>query len=136
MANGKIPDFLSKSYVFTPLGPWYFQIFSGIVQFHLNYLGEGNLIFCCMGPTDSNFWQIKVMIIILISHVDIFPFTTQFSPNMIFFFRVAIKLIKNKNLVCLTSSNHSIKIFGCFFKHKFLYFDDQYFYFSICQPLN
>ena len=24
-----------------------------------NMLGEGNLIFCCTGPTDLNFWQVK-----------------------------------------------------------------------------
>ena len=28
------------------------------------------------------------------------------------------------------------KIADTSFKHKFLYVDDQYFYFSICQPLN
>ena len=34
------------------------------------YLGEGNLIFCCTGPNDRNFWQIKI-VIILISHINI-----------------------------------------------------------------
>ena len=34
------------------------------------YLGEGNLIFCCTGPNDHNFWQIKI-VIILISHINI-----------------------------------------------------------------
>ena len=32
--------------------------------------GKGNLIFCCTGPTDPNFRQIKV--IILISHINTF----------------------------------------------------------------
>ena len=34
-------------------------------------LGEGNLIFCCTGPTHPNFHHIKI-IIILISHVNTF----------------------------------------------------------------
>lgn len=34
-------------------------------------LCKGNLIFCCNGPTDSNFWQIT-NIIILTSHANIF----------------------------------------------------------------
>ena len=41
---------------------------------------ENNLIFCCTVPADPNFWQIK-LIIILISHTDIFLFTTYFSSN-------------------------------------------------------
>ena len=55
---------------------------------------------------------------------------------MIFFFWVTIKSIKNKNLVHLTLLNHSIKRCCRFLKHKFLFLDDQYFYFSICRPLN
>ena len=35
-------------------------------------LGECNLIFCCVTPTDSNFRQIKMVIIIVISHINIF----------------------------------------------------------------
>ena len=91
------------------------------------YLGEGNLIFFCTGPIDSNFWQIKIIIIILISHVFL-------SPNMIFFFWVAIKSIKNKNLVHLTTLNHSTKRCGHFLWHKII--DDQYFSFAIWQTLN
>ena len=53
------------------------------------WLGEGNLIFCCTGPTDSNFWEIKI--IILISYIKIFLFTIYFSSNMIFFFSVSVK---------------------------------------------
>ena len=41
---------------------------------------ENNLIFCCTVPADPNFWQIK-LIIILISHTDIFLFTTYFSSH-------------------------------------------------------
>ena len=39
-------------------------------------LGEEHLIFCCTGPTDPNFWQIKI-IMILISHINIFLFLKQ-----------------------------------------------------------
>ena len=43
------------------------------------YLGEGNLIFFCTGPIDSNFWQIKIIIIILISHMFFFLLIWSFS---------------------------------------------------------
>ena len=84
---------------------------------------KGNLLFCGMGPTNSNFWQIK-RIIRLTSHINIFIFTIWFSPNMIFFFWAAIKSIKNKTLVHVTLLNHSIKRCGCILKHKFLHLED------------
>ena len=34
-------------------------------------LGKGNVIFCCMVPTDPNFRQTKIIIIILISFLNI-----------------------------------------------------------------
>ena len=37
------------------------------------HLGEGNSIFCCTGPTDPNFWQIKITII-RISHANFYFF--------------------------------------------------------------
>ena len=41
-----------------------------------NYiLGKGSLFFCCMDPTEPNFWQMKM---ILISHKNFFFFTTYF----------------------------------------------------------
>ena len=61
-------------------------------------LGRVNLIFCCADPTNHNFWQIKI--IILISHINIFLFTIYFS------FRL---YVKNKNLVHLTSWNHTVR---------------------------
>ena len=54
--------------------------------------------------------------------------------NLIFFFWVAIKSIKNKNLVHLTTLNHSAKRCGHFLWHKII--DDQYFSFAIWQTLN
>ena len=46
-------------------------------------LCEDNLIFCCTGPINLNFWQIKI--VVLISHINIF-LTIYFSSNMIFSF--------------------------------------------------
>ena len=46
-------------------------------------LGEGSVIFGCMDPADSNFQQIKT--IILISHINIF-LRIIFFPNMILFY--------------------------------------------------
>ena len=43
----------------------------------------------CTGPINSNFWQIKI--VILISHLNIFIFTIYFSSTMIFFFSVAVR---------------------------------------------
>ena len=40
-------------------------------NFHTRKLGKGNLIFCCTDPTDPNFQQIKIVIIV-ISHINIF----------------------------------------------------------------
>ena len=37
-----------------------------------NLLGKGNLIFCCTGQTDPNFWQIKKIILILHTQFSIF----------------------------------------------------------------
>ena len=34
--------------------------------------GEGNWFFCCTGPTDPKFWQIKIIIIILILMLSLF----------------------------------------------------------------
>ena len=48
-----------------------------------------------MGPTDPNFWQIKI--IILISHINIPFLTIYISSNMIFFFQITIKYKKIKN---------------------------------------
>ena len=48
-------------------------------------LGEGNLIFGCTGPTDSNFWQAKI-IIILILYINISFLTIHISFETIFFF--------------------------------------------------
>ena len=67
-------------------------------------LGEGNLIFCCAVPTDPNFRQTKI-IIILISYINISSFTIYISCNLNFFFQIAIKYIKNKNLVHLILLN-------------------------------
>ena len=50
---------------------------------------------------------------------------------MIFFFWVAMKLIKNRNLVRLTSQNPNIKRCDHILKHKFLYLDGQYFCFDL-----
>ena len=67
-------------------------------------LGEGNLIFCCAVPTDPNFRQTKI-IIIPISYINISSFTIYISCNLNFFFQIAIKYIKNKNLVHLILLN-------------------------------
>ena len=51
------------------------------------YIKQGNLNFCCTGPTVPNFWQIKIKIIILlISHINISFFVIDISPSMIFSF--------------------------------------------------
>ena len=61
-----------------------------------NYrLNEGNLIFCCRGLTDPNFWQIKT-IIILISHTN-FSVFLQFIFLLIYFFRGYRKATKGCN---------------------------------------
>ena len=62
-----------------------------------NIRRQKQLNFCCTGPTNPNFWQIKITIV-LISHINIF-FTAYISPNMIFFFEITIEYIKDKNLV-------------------------------------
>ena len=74
-----------------------------------NSKGEGNLIFCCTGLTDLNFWNIKIIIIIImISHIYIF-FIIVISSNMIFFLLDYSKIHKNKNLVHLILLNHRAK---------------------------
>ena len=56
----------------------------------ISLFGEGNLIFCCTGATDPNFWEIKI-IVILTLHKNTFVFTIYFSFNMIFFLSFTIK---------------------------------------------
>ena len=53
-------------------------------------LDEGNLIFCCTGTTDPNFWQIKIIIVILILH-KIFLFFYN-----LYFFQYIFLLDHNK----------------------------------------
>ena len=65
---------------------------------------------------------------------NFFLFTIYFSFNMIFFFWIAIKQIKSKNLVHLALLNHIVKRYDRFHKHKFLFLDDQYF-FQMCRLL-
>ena len=71
---------MSQRYVFIKFGQPASQeeidltITNDIIIFRL---GGGNLIFCFAEPTDHNFWQIKI--IILISHINIFLFTIYFS---------------------------------------------------------
>ena len=60
--------------------------------------GEGNLIFCYTSLTNPNFWQIKI-IILLISNINIF-FTIDFS-YVILFFLVTVKHMKNKYNVAM-----------------------------------
>ena len=48
-------------------------------------LGEGNLIFWCTGPTDSKFWQIKIIILIS-QKIFSFFFTVYISFDIIFFY--------------------------------------------------
>ena len=48
-----------------------------LIRFIYLDLGEGNLIFCCTGPTDPNFRQIKI--IVLISHIG---FVRDLVPNV------------------------------------------------------
>ena len=55
----------------------------GMPIFQTFLLGESNVTFCCMGPTDPNFRQIKI-IIILISHINIYFFTIYNSSNWFF----------------------------------------------------
>ena len=62
------------------LGPILFLIYT-------NNFGEGNLFFCCTGPTNLNFRQTKI-IIILICYINISIFTIYISFNMIIFFRL------------------------------------------------
>ena len=70
-----------------------------------NLLGEGNLIFCCTGPSDPNFWQIKTIILTL--HITM-CFTIYFSSN-IFLFQVTKRLVKNKNLMHMRLLNQGVK---------------------------
>ena len=72
-------------------------------------LGEGDLIFCCAGPSDPNFVPIKIT---LISHIHFFLFTN------IYLTKVDIDI--NKNSVYLTTLNDGIKRCDRFHKHKFL----------------
>ena len=48
---------------------------------------------------------------------------------MIFFFWVVIEQIKKEKFSALDIVNHGVKRCGRFHEHKFLYLDDQYFYF-------
>ena len=61
-------------------------------------------------------------------------FSNYFSSNIMVFFQVTTKQIKNKNLGHLISWNHRVKRYGRFDAIKFLYLDDQYFHFQMCQP--
>ena len=79
-----------------------------------NSKGEGNLIFCCTGLTDPNFWNIKI-IIIMISHIYI-SFFIFISSSMTFFLLDYSKIHKNKNLVHLISLNHSKEMYLCWHK--------------------
>ena len=49
-----------------------------------------------MGPTDPNFWQTKI-IIILISHINISFFTIYISCNLTLVLMDNYKIHKNKN---------------------------------------
>ena len=66
--------------------------------------GKGNLIFYCTCPTDSNFRQIYLTIL-LISHINFsFPFLLFIFFNIVFFY-ITIKYIKK--LVHLILLNQS-----------------------------
>ena len=78
-----------------------------------------------MGPTNPIFWQIKI-IIILISHVNIFLFTIIFLKYHLFL--LGCNKRKNKKLGHFILMNHGERRYGCLHKHRFLYLDDQYFY--------
>ena len=62
-------------------------------------LGKDNLIFCCLGPTNPIFWQIKIVTAIMMSHINILLICFFFFNLLTL---ITIKYIKNKNLVHLT----------------------------------
>ena len=96
-------------------------------------LKQRQLNFFCTGPTDSNFWQFKIIILIL--NANVFRFTIQFSPKMIFSFCVAV-VYKRQTFSALEIVKSQHKKIWSLSKHKLLYLDDQYFYFLFCRPLN
>ena len=70
--------------------------FSDMFYLHNLYIiGEGNLIFCCTGPTDRNFWQIKITII-LISHTNFSFFYNWYFFQYDIFLLDHNKIRKNK----------------------------------------
>lgn len=60
-----------------------------------------------MGPTEPNFWHIKIMIVVLISHINIF-FSTCFSSILILL--GYNKIEKSKPLKNMTLLNYEILI--------------------------
>ena len=71
-----------------------------LYNLHIDMIGEGNLIFCCTGPTDRNFWQIKITII-LISHTNSSFFTNDISSQYDIFLLDHNKIRKNKKFSAL-----------------------------------
>ena len=50
--------------------------FSSSLASYDELLGKSNLIFSCTSPTNSNFWHIKIIRILICIYINILLFTT------------------------------------------------------------
>ena len=78
---------------------------SDILSQAFKNLRQGNSILYCTGPTDLKFQQIKIILTL----ISLFFFTVYFCSNMILFFYVTIKKIKNENLVIVTPLDDRVR---------------------------
>ena len=69
-----------------------------------SYLGKGNLIFCCKGPTNPNFWQIKI--IILISHTNLHIHSHTFFHILSHTFWYSLVSITDVETISIFSGHH------------------------------